>query len=142
MSPVLKLALLLLPLGLAVACGRSSRPESDNELPFGWMDAPAPGAVLSPDSRLTVSGWALDDSQVVGIRIYVDNRLRVTTRIIEARPDLSKPYPGYMKGTDVHGFRTVLDQPLTPGSHTIMAQAIDDGGATRDLTTVTVTAVR
>lgn len=109
-----------------------------NELPFGVVDIPQPGAqvkALSP-----VGGWALDDRGIREIRLYIDGHLGTTTRLSQARPDVTQIFPQYAKGRTRHGF-TMLAGFDVPGPHTLVVQAVDSDGATRDIGVINVTAI-
>jgi hypothetical protein len=120
------------------ACGPNGRHNPDNEVPFGYVDQPKAGDTVAPGA-LVVGGWALDDSAVKEVRVYLDGRYVTRTTIAVARPDLVKPYPGYLHGTDLHGWNTEIELPDVPGPHTLLVQAEDDAGATRDLGSMTIT---
>lgn len=137
MTPRLAVALSWATLSLLVlvlAC-RSQSPEPDpsNELPFGFLDDPTPGAQVQRE--FLVRGWAPDDGEIREIRIFVDGRFLVRTSLNDDRPDVRAAHPRYARGHDRHGWRvTVALQPsVTAGTHTILAQAVDDRGATRDI---------
>ena len=125
-------------LGLTASC-RGRDIDSANELPFGAIDVPAAGTVLRPGPTV-VGGWALDDSGIAEVRIYFDGRFveRATPNV--PRPDVAQAYPKYARGGDRHGWNLEVDFAATPGAHTILAQAVDSQGATRDLGSVAVTA--
>ena len=107
-----------------------------NELPFGVVDGPTQGATVA--AVATVGGWALDDRGIREVRIYVDSHFMNVTALNTSRPDVVKVYPQYAHGSDVAGFTTVVE--LTQkGPHTIIVQAVDTDGATRDLGTIKVT---
>ena len=109
-----------------------------NELPFGNVDVPAQGAevkALSP-----VAGWALDDRGVREVRLFVDGHLATTARLTQPRPDVSQIFPQYARGRHRHGW-VMLAGFDVPGPHTIVVQAVDTDGATRDIGVVTVKAV-
>jgi N-acetylmuramoyl-L-alanine amidase len=89
---------------------------------------------------VTVGGWALDDRGVAEIRVYVDNHFATSTVLNTDRPDVSKAFPQYARGNDKHGW-TVAIAFDAPGPHTILVQAIDSDGATRDIGSVAVTSV-
>ena len=109
-----------------------------NELPFGHIDAPAPGAEVKAETP--VAGWALDDRGVTQIRVYVDSHLVNTGPLTMDRPDVSRQYPRYTRGNHRHGW-TLLMGFDAPGPHTVLVQAVDTDGATRDIGVVNVTAV-
>jgi hypothetical protein len=126
---------------LAAACSRGAvprDPDPRNELPFGYVDVPANGSTVR--YQMPARGWALDDGSVSEVRIFLDNHFVGRTTITESRPDVVKAYPAFAHGSDVHGWTVTV--PLgadTPaGPHTILVQAVDNQGATRDIGTSTV----
>lgn len=127
-------ALCCLCLLAAWGCG-VGKPDPKNELPFGAMDTPANGATVR--RSVVVGGWALDDSAVSAVRVYVDGKFTAQTQITVPRPDVSRRYPKYAKGTDLHGWMVPI-AIAQPGVHAILAQAVDDQRATRDLGNVSV----
>ncbi len=131
-------------LALAAGCsGRANRPDPGNELPFGVVDAPHGGQTVG--RTVEVAGWALDDVRVDVVNIYVDGRFRGPARLTIRRPDVSKAFSKYIKpgatDADVHGWNASVDLGDVPGPHTIIAQAVDDRGATRDIGSATVTLI-
>lgn len=108
-----------------------------NELPFGHVDMPAQGAQVKPESP--IAGWAMDDRGVKQIRVYVDNHFINSGELAQDRPDVSRTYPQYTRDHR-HGF-TILAGFDAPGPHTILVQAVDSDGATRDIGVIAVTAV-
>jgi len=113
-------------------------PNPSNELPFGRVDLPKPDAVVD-GGKVVASGWAVDDSAVRGVRVFVDSRFYTTARLTIDREDLTAQLPKYMHGSNTHGWTTAIDLAALPGTHAILFQAEDDQGATRDLGTVSVT---
>jgi hypothetical protein len=90
---------------------------------------------------MTVGGWALDDEGVKEVRVYVDNKFVGRTTVDQPRPDVSRSYPKYAKaGNDLHGWvLTVnLGSSFAAGPHTVLAQAVDTQGATRDIGSVNI----
>jgi hypothetical protein len=124
---------------LTLSCRSSPALDPKNELPFGWIDAPVQGATVAPDSALRVIGWALDDSSVKEVRVYLDNHFSAKASFAIARADLVPLYPNYVHNSNTHGWRADIRTPASPGVHTLMAQATDDAGATHDLTVVSIT---
>ena len=120
-------------------CGGGSRAtDPANELPFGVIDTPADHAQVA--AQTPIGGWALDDKGVAEIRLYIDNHFVGATKINTDRADVSKVYPTYAAGTNLHGWTTSLVFD-TPGAHTILVQAVDTDGATRDIGTRAVTSL-
>jgi len=113
-------------------------PNRTNELPFGRVDLPKADTVVT-DGRVSVSGWAVDDSAVKKVRVYVDSHFYATVELTIPRNDLLGPLTKYMHGTNLHGWSADVRVGRSPGAHSILVQAEDDQGATRDLGTVSVT---
>lgn len=107
-----------------------------NELPFGRIDTPLEGAVVP--AQVTIGGWALDDRGIHRIRVYIDGRFANESAVNTERPDVSKAHPQYGRGANLHGW-TMTIAFEAPGPHTIIAQAVDNDGATRDIGTLTLT---
>ena len=127
----------------AAGCQRpSSEPDPKNELPFGFIDAPTAGAGVT--RQIQMYGWALDDQGVAEVRIFVDGKYVARTTLTQARPDVTKAHPNYAHGTETHGWAltVTLGEAIPEGAHTLLAQAVDTQGATRDIGTVTVSVAR
>lgn len=124
---------------LGTSCGTDGALDPNNELPFGWMDTPLAGAVVAQGTTLAVGGWALDDSSVKEVRIYLDGRFKARAEFGTPRPDLAGKYAQYLHNADKHGWKADVAVPASPGPHTLVAQAMDDRGATHDITTISIT---
>ena len=113
-------------------------PDPKNELPIGFIDAPANGAGVS--RQIQMYGWAMDDQGVKEVRIYVDGKYVNKTTVSVARPDVTSAHPAYAHGNDTHGWAVtvMLSDVYQSGPHTILAQAVDTQGATHDIGTITV----
>ena len=125
---------------LLAACNPNSEPDRPidpaNELPIGFLDIPANGAQVGASEP--VGGWALDDRGIREIRLFLDGHFYSVVPLNTDRPDVSKAYPAYAKNQVRHGWTTSVTFPQ-PGTHSIIAQAVDSDGATRDIGVVTVT---
>jgi hypothetical protein len=134
-------ATLAAALTLASACNRGV-PEGvldpENELPFGHVDHPPANAGIS--AQTVVAGWAMDDREVREVRVYVDGRLAEVTPLNTERSDVSKVFPQYAHASHRHGWTTSVVFEA-PGPHTILVQAVDSNGATRDIGSVPVVSV-
>jgi len=106
-----------------------------NELPFGVVDTPKEGAPVG--SPLSTAGWALDDRGIREIRVYVDGHFANLTHLNTARPDVKKAFPQYTQSGDTVGWSATVDLQ-GPGAHTLVVQAVDSDGATRDIGSVKV----
>lgn len=127
---------------LAVSgCRPASVPEPtpDNELPFGFIDAPKDGEVVS--RTVTVTGWAVDDAGMETVRLFVNGRYRTSTALAIPRPDVTSTFPTYPAREDLHGWHSELDLGENPGPHFILVQAVDVHGATRDIGNLSVTTI-
>ena len=131
------LSLLAVAAIIPACTGGLRAPDPKNELPSGVIDVPTQGAMVSRSTF--VSGWALDDSAVRGVRVYIDRKYVTDARTGLERPDVSKAFPSRAHGSNAHGWGVQVDLGELTGSHELLVQAIDDAGATRDLGTVTVT---
>jgi hypothetical protein len=131
---------LALALALTMACGGADLPDAENELPIGFLDSPANGAVVPRQFRF--AGWALDDSRVVRVDVYVDGRFRASAAPTVARPDVLKAFPKYAKSTPVIGWEVTVDLGDAPGGRAVLAQAVDDKGATRDIGSANISMAR
>jgi hypothetical protein len=124
------------------ACGDEARQDGPrrqrepNPASKGFIDIPADGATV--DSPLRVSGWAVDESGVTGVRIYFDDELMVTAPIVTPRPDVESMYPAYKTPGAIHGFETVIDAGSHAGYTVIRAVAIDGKGAQTQIYNITV----
>jgi hypothetical protein len=117
---------------IITACARGTPPpDPTNELPFGFVDIPTAGATVQ--RRFSVHGWALDDRGIQEIRLYINSRYVASTKLAIPRPDVSKAYPRYAGGTDLHGWGTELTLPAGTTAVTLTVQAVDNQGATADL---------
>ena len=113
-------------------------PNPNNELPFGTVEAPPQNAGVQRE--MVVGGWALDDQGVKEVRVFVDNKFVGRTAVDQSRPDVTKSYPQYPAGNDLHGWvlKVSLGKTVPAGGHTVLAQAVDTQGATRDIGTVNI----
>src|SRR6185436_17165659 len=87
-----------------------------------------------------IAGCAPDDRGIREIRLYIDGHLANTCRPTQARPDVSQIFPQYARGRTRHGW-TMLAGFDVPGPHTLIVQAVDSDGATRDIGVLNVTAI-
>ena len=119
-------------------CTPTGERDPANELPFGNVDLPSPGAKVTAFSP--VSGWALDDRGIREVRLYIDGHLANSCKLTVSRPDVMQIFPQYARGRTRHGW-TMLAGFDVPGPHTLIVQAVDSDGVTRDIGVVNVTAV-
>ncbi len=99
-----------------------------NQPPFGALDYPLDQSAPDPSGVLPVVGWALDDSRVDHIDVYVDGLVvrQAVTGI--PRPDVAAAYPDDPDAI-ASGFILNVDSTLfANGVHVISAKAVDNQG--------------
>ncbi|GAA0179314.1 hypothetical protein SH2C18_22060 [Clostridium sediminicola] len=80
------------------------------------------------NSDFLVSGWALNDSGVKEVKIYVDGEYTGNATSGLARPDVDGVYPGYKDGNE-SGYSYEVDvDVLSAGIHNIKIQSIGNDG--------------
>jgi hypothetical protein len=134
-------ALAVLALGaLAAGCDRDTpRPKRQTERnppSIGFIDAPAANAVVGP--LFSVAGWALDESHVKEVRVFLDDELVARLTLTVMRPDVEKQFPPRVGVGTPHGFTTLVDAGSRKGYCTIRLQALDGRGALTQFATNTV----
>jgi hypothetical protein len=121
---------------VTVSCGPSSSRRQNNQPPFGFVDLPKEGETVG--RVVDVVGWAIDDSAVASIDVYVDGQFRASTRLRDPRPDVTAAFARYPRHDNLHGWHTEVELGEAPGPHRILIRATDDEGMTRDLGVLTV----
>jgi hypothetical protein len=102
--------------------------------PFGWVDAPAGGAVHHHGGApFTVAGWVLDTAAVAAVRVEADGVTLATLPVAAARPDVCAVYPAYA-GCPTVGFSgQVPVASLGSCARLIRVVAVDSDGNARTL---------
>jgi|SRR4051812_14870660 hypothetical protein len=131
-------AVLLLAGAIAGCSSGKGVYDAANQLPFGSVDVPANGAEVN--MLAGISGWALDDRGIREIRVYLDGRLATRAVPTAVRPDVNRTFPRMARPGVPSGWAMLMGYD-SPGQHTVVVQAVDSDGATRDIGVVTVTAV-
>ncbi|WP_304969745.1 N-acetylmuramoyl-L-alanine amidase, partial [Romboutsia ilealis] len=76
------------------------RAESEKELPFrSTLDEPVTNEKVTSD-KLKIRGWALANSGIKEVRVYVDGKDLGTVPYGTSRADVNKVYPGYSSGNN------------------------------------------
>lgn len=138
---IVTLAAVTLMLAVAGCGGRTETNRAldpANELPFGHLDKPVQDEQVG--TQTAVGGWAMDDRGIAEVRVYIDNHLAGSVKLNTDRPDVSKAFPQYARGSTLHGWTLSISFDA-PGPHTVLAQAMDSDGATRDVGTVALTSI-
>lgn len=108
-------------------------------LPFGAVDNPHPGEALR--GRYTLRGWALSESAVESVTVYVDRTLAGFATLGISRPDVQKVFPAFPDAANA-GWQLDFDVTgIKAGAHELEIQARSKQGSTRDLGDVAVTVV-
>ncbi len=112
--------------------------------PFGCFDTPGEGAVVS--GSIAVTGWALDDVKIKGVKIWVEQGQQLiyigdAIFVEGARPDIEVSYPAYPLNYKA-GWGYMLLTNFLPGggngTYVLHAQAIDHSGKKITLGTKTI----
>jgi N-acetylmuramoyl-L-alanine amidase len=99
-----------------------------NQPPFGALDYPLDQSAPNPSGVLPVVGWALDDSRVDHVDVYVDGLVERQAVMGIPRPDVAAAYPDDPDAI-ASGFILNIDSTrMANGFHLISAKAVDDQG--------------
>lgn len=107
--------------------------------PFGSFDSPVPNR--SYEGSVAVTGWALDDTSVVGVKIYRDPAVFLGDAYFTAgaRPDVAGLFPEYPNADQAGWGYLLLTNALSDGQHSLYAVAQDNLGNSTNLGGVTIT---
>jgi len=114
--------------------------DSETQTPFGEFSTPLDGTTVS--SSIPVTGWALDDIEVIKVEIFSGETYVGDAVFVEgARPDVELVYPGYPRNYRA-GWGYMLLTNFLPGggngTYTLEARAIDAEGHQVTLGTKTI----
>jgi hypothetical protein len=130
----------ILFVGLGFFLSSCSEQRKSEALPFGGVNAPVSGQRIT--GKLDVSGWALSETGIESVSIYVDRSFVSSCSTGLPRPDVAKVYPSF-GGSDVAGWAIELDSTkLSPNWHELTVQAKSKGGLTRDLASIPILVAR
>jgi|HubBroStandDraft_4_1064222.scaffolds.fasta_scaffold750025_1 hypothetical protein len=108
-------------------------------LPFGVVDSPRPREALR--GHATLRGWALSESEIESVAVYLDRTLAGFATLGVSRPDVRKAFPAFPRAAEA-GWQLDFDVTgMKSGPHELEIQARSRQGATRDLGDVAVTVV-
>jgi|OpeIllAssembly_1097287.scaffolds.fasta_scaffold21152_2 hypothetical protein len=99
-----------------------------NQPPFGTLDYPLSFSGGSTNGVLAVVGWALDDSRVDHVDVYVDGRIERQAVTGVARPDVAQAYPDDTTAISSGFILNVDSTRLDNGVHEVAVKAVDDQG--------------
>ena len=107
---------------------------------LGSVDIPRRGASLT--GTLTAGGWALAESGVDRVAIYIDKQFITFATLDGNRPDIVKAFPGFPNAAN-SGWGVVIDlSQLVEGDHELLMQVKSKAGHIHDFPTVPFKIVR
>lgn len=103
--------------------------------PFGSVDQPPGGAIFKyvAGQPIGVSGWALDNSTGIQVRVEIDGSVLATLDANGSRPDVCKVYPAYPGCPNVGFSGSVPTNTLDDCAHLLRIIAVDRDGNERVL---------
>ena len=102
--------------------------------PLIELDAPLYGTNVS-GSSLEVKGWALNQSGVKAINIYVDSKLIKSTTTGISRTDVKNVYPSYNDAKS--GYSTSIDlSSVAAGKRTLTVEQVGNDGSKKSIDTI------
>jgi hypothetical protein len=103
---------------------KSATQGSDYTVPLLYIDFPV--AKTNVAGSVNVTGWAIDDTGIAKVELFVDGQLAGTAAYGTPRPDVQQAYPWAVVNS---GYQVVLDTTRQPnGSHTLTVRASDQSG--------------
>lgn len=129
------LAILAFGLGANVGC-HSSTGKGQKKVTLepieGYLDAPVRGSKLRETG--IVGGWAISESGVKRIAIYIDRQFVRFVQTNEKRPDIAKIYGNEFPGAEKAGWTFLLDvSKMADGDHEMVAQVETNKGGVREI---------
>jgi len=91
--------------------------------PFGYVDIPRNNEMVTVP--FSVAGWAMDDTRVSRIEVFVDDTLVGHGTYGLSRPDVPAVFPSAPPNT---GYQFTVTKRLSQGPHMLAVKAIDDSG--------------
>lgn len=122
-----------------VSCGRNAA-KAPGKLPIGFLDSPKPAEIVRGNYQ--IAGWALSESGIDDVSVFIDRDFAGKATLGHSRPDLAGPFAAF-PNAPTGGFEYHWDtSQAAPGPHELTVQARTHDGSTRDLGTVGVTIAR
>ncbi len=108
--------------------------------PLANVEEPKAGSEVA--RSIAVSGWALSNTGIHEIVIYLDERLAGTTSLGIARPDVQRAYPQYQDSLNA-GFRGTIElTSVGAGPHTLRVELQANDGTRHELASIPVIIIR
>ncbi|WP_304818904.1 Ig-like domain-containing protein, partial [uncultured Clostridium sp.] len=109
------------------------RAESEKELPFrSTLDEPVADKKVTSD-KLKIRGWALANSGVKEVRVYVDGKDLGTVPYGTSRSDVNKVYPGYSSGNNPGFDGTINVSSISAGNKKLTVKITANDGTTQTI---------
>ena len=121
-------------IGGIVSCSRPRQPTEKSSLEpiLGAVDVPARDGTLKRGPA-PVGGWAIAESSVRRVALYVDKQFVGYGTMGGNRPDIVKAYPAF-PNTATSGWNGVIDlSPFPEGDHQLVMQVETKAGNVHDL---------
>jgi hypothetical protein len=130
--------LVALLIGGVSSCGKPARQPTEKsslEPALGAVDVPARDGTLKHGS-VSVGGWAVAESTVQRVALYVDRQFVGYGTMGVNRPDIVKAFPNF-PNTATSGWNAVIDlSPFPEGDHQMVMQIETKAGNVHDLPAV------
>ncbi|WP_300887409.1 N-acetylmuramoyl-L-alanine amidase [uncultured Clostridium sp.] len=109
------------------------RAESEKELPFrSTLDEPVTNEKVTSD-KLKIRGWALANSGIKEVRVYVDGKDLGTVPYGTSRADVNKVYPGYSSGNNPGFDGTINVSSISAGNKKLTVKITANDGTTQTI---------
>jgi N-acetylmuramoyl-L-alanine amidase len=96
----------------------------------GRIDEPSEGGVVKGDI-LKVRGWAISDSGVKEVKVYVDGKLKGSIVPNKARPDIKNAFPSY-PNAETSGYESTFDiSDIQVGTRVVKVEEVSNDGTIR-----------
>ena len=129
---------------LGTSCGRAGSKQAQTsglEPILGAVDSPARGATLRGSP--VIGGWALAESGVDRVAIYIDKQFIAFAALGGSRPDIAKTTFASFPNSANCGWGTVIDlSQMLEGEHELVMQVKTKAGHLHDFPAVPFTIVR
>ena len=101
--------------------------------PFGTIDGPIMGAVVSAFEPLVVAGWVLDNESVGMVEIQINGTMVYQGNDLYPRPEVCSVWVGYQSCPNVGFIQNINISSLaqSPGPHIVDVYATDQRGNRR-----------
>lgn len=134
------LAMLLLSCGGSHSTVELTKPPEHAVLPLGTVEAPHVNDTLR--GPWPMAGWALAESGVKSVDVYVDRNYVGSATLGGDRPDVRQAFSSFTDAGQAGWSYTLDSQKLPAGRHELVVQVRSAAGSTRDIGIVPVTVAK